>query len=133
MNIIIAGSRDFENYQVMHDVLYPLFDRFGLLIPGETTIVSGTAKGADRLGERFAKDNELNCIKMPADWDRFGKGAGYRRNAEMAEIADIVICFTNGSKGTQHMINIAKEKELTLIVYDFEGEMKEVYNVHEDL
>ena len=132
MNIIIAGSRDFTNYNVLRDKLYPLFDKYGLLERSAATIISGTARGADRLGERFARENELGLIRMPADWDQFGKSAGYRRNVEMANVADMVICFTNGSRGTAHMIQIAKDKGLPTFVYDFDGNLTEVFNVTEN-
>jgi len=77
------------------------------------TIVSGTAGGADRLGERYAKDHNLECIRMPANWDLHGKSAGYRRNEQMACIADACVCFWDGkSRGTTHMIDLAKKKGL---------------------
>lgn len=136
MNIVIAGSRDFTDYKVLSDTLYPLFDKYHLF--EDCTIISGTARGADKLGERFAQDNELNLIRMPADWNRqsdgsYDKSAGYKRNADMANVADTVICFTNGSRGTGHMINIAKSKGLPTLVYDFKGNLVEAYNVKEDL
>lgn len=136
MHIVIAGSRDFTNYEVMRGVLYPLFDKYHLL--EDSTIISGTARGADQLGERFARENELGLIRMPADWNRqpdgsYDKSAGYKRNVDMANRADMVVCFTNGSKGTGHMINIAKKKGLPTFVYDFEGNLMEVHNVNEDI
>lgn len=130
MRIIIAGSRDFTDYKVMERTLYPLFDKYNLL--EDSVIISGTARGADRLGEKFARDNDLSLIRMAADWETHGKKAGYIRNSEMSEVADMVICFTNGSKGTGHMINIAKKKGLPTFVYDFEGNLTEVHHVNEN-
>jgi len=53
--------------------------------------------------------------KFPADWNKFKKSAGYKRNVEMAENADALIAFYDGkSKGTGHMIDIAKEKNLLI-------------------
>jgi hypothetical protein len=136
MKIVIAGSRDFTDYKVMENTLYPLFDKYGLL--EDSVIISGTARGADQLGEKFAKNNDLHVLRMPADWNRtsdgsYDKSAGYKRNVDMANAADMVICFTNGSKGTGHMINIAKNKELPTFVYDFEGNLTEVYHVDENI
>ena len=86
-----------------------------LKIQTEIEIVSGTANGADKLGEKFAKENGYPIKQFPADWDKNGKGAGYIRNAQMAEYADALIVFWDGkSKGTKHMIDLAKRANLKL-------------------
>lgn len=110
MNIIIAGGRDFNDYELLKlncdSMLRKLTD---------ITIVSGAAKGADSLGERYANEKGYKLIRKPADWDTHGKSAGYRRNEEMAEISQGLIAFWDGkSKGTGHMINIAKDKGLQI-------------------
>ena len=68
------------------------------------SIVSGMARGADTLGYLFAMSHNVVTYKFPADWDRYGKSAGYMRNREMGLFADGLVAFWNGSKGTQHMI-----------------------------
>lgn len=113
--VIIAGSRDFNNY----DLLVSKCDYF--LSEKQKThdivIISGTARGADKLGEKYAEEMGYELEKYPADWDKYGKSAGCIRNKEMAENADAVICFWNGiSVGTKHMVDIAKEKGLMLKV-----------------
>lgn len=87
----------------------------------ETEIVSGGARGADRLGEQLAEAYNLKLTVMNADWDKYGKGAGYRRNAEMAKYADACIVFMKreGSKGSQHMIDLAKKEGLDLKVVKY--------------
>ena len=73
-----------------------------------TVILSGTARGADKLGERWAAENSVRLEYYPANWDRYGKSAGYRRNAKMAANADAMIALWDGkSRGTKHMIDIA--------------------------
>lgn len=73
-------------------------------------IVSGTAGGADRLGEAYAYSQGFSVKRFPADWDEHGKAAGVIRNAEMAEYADAAIIFWNGvSKGTKNMIDNMKK------------------------
>lgn len=63
------------------------------------------------MGERYAKERGYAVSEHPADWDRYGKSAGYIRNKEMAEEADALMAFWDGkSRGTMHMINLAKEK-----------------------
>jgi hypothetical protein len=105
MKVIIAGSRDFRNY----DLLKQKCDEI-LFGKNEVEIVSGTARGADKMGEFYASEREYPVKLFPADWNQYGKSAGYIRNKQMAEYANMLICFWDGqSKGTQHMINLAKD------------------------
>lgn len=114
--IIIAGSREFTNYNILEQKLNFLLQN----TTDDITIISGTASGADKLGERYAKNHNYNIIKKPANWKKYGKRAGYVRNVEMAKIATHCVVFrVNLSKGSTHMINIAKQKNLVLRVYDY--------------
>lgn len=80
-------------------------------------VVSGTARGVDQLGEQFAKDFSLPVTRFPANWDAYGKQAGFLRDKEMAEHADALIAVWDGkSRGTEHMIDIATEKGLAVHV-----------------
>ena len=80
-------------------------------------IVSGHAKGADQLGERFATERKLGLKLFTAEWEKYGRSAGYRRNEEMGRYADALVAFQiNGSKGTQHMIDFAKKNGLKVRV-----------------
>jgi hypothetical protein len=121
-SIIIAGSRGFTNYSLLREHMAELFGRwgdsgFGRPFVGPHHIISGGARGADALGERFAHEHGLSVSVMKADWDLFGKSAGYRRNQEMAEIADALIAFWDGrSRGTKHMIDIARKRGLSVSV-----------------
>ena len=73
-------------------------------------IVSGGARGADALGERYAKENGFKIERYPAHWEKYGKSAGPKRNEQMAKITDFVICFWDKkSLGTKSMIGFAKE------------------------
>lgn len=115
MKIIVAGSREFNDYDLLKKSIQENFQRYEV-----EEIVSGTARGADTLGEQFAKEYNISVKKFPANWDLYGKSAGYRRNVEMADYADALIAFWDGkSKGTGHMINIAKDKNLRVIVINF--------------
>lgn len=114
MKVIIAGSRTFDNYEL----LCQKCDRLLSLRP-EVEIVSGTAKGADLLGEQYARERGYPIKQFPADWNQYGKSAGYKRNQQMAEYADGLIAFWDGkSKGTKHMIDLARTNNLKVkIVY----------------
>lgn len=114
MRIIVAGGRDFNDYELLKEKL----DNESL--SSEDIIVSGDARGADKLGERYAKENCMWCTKYPAKWDKYGKSAGYIRNAEMATNADALIAFWDGkSKGTKNMIDLANKHGLkvTVVMY----------------
>lgn len=116
MKIIIAGGRSFKDYELLKREL----DEYLGIMPGDHSIISGCARGADSLGEQYAKENNLPLIKMPADWKTHGKSAGYIRNSDMAKIADAVVVFWDGkSKGTKHMIDIAKKLALKVKIVRF--------------
>lgn len=111
--VIIAGGRDFNNYDGMAACL----DRLLKNINDKIEVVCGMARGADRLGERYAKECGYKVIYMPADWDMDGRSAGFKRNVKMAEYADALVAFWDGkSSGTKHMIETAKKMELDIRV-----------------
>ena len=108
--VIIAGSRDFEDYDFLEAKCNYLFSN-----RRPTEIVCGKARGADTLGEQYAFQHDIPVKYFPADWDTYGKSAGYRRNAQMAEYGDALIAFWDGkSKGTKHMIDLAKSHNLKI-------------------
>ena len=74
LKVIVAVSRDFDDYQLLESELVKFLR---LMKPHEVEIVSGTARGADRLGERFAKEKGCVLKQFPADWNIFGDSAGY--------------------------------------------------------
>jgi len=113
MKTIIAGGREFTNYRFMATVLKD---------HDITTVVSGTARGADKTGEEWAKFNNIPVEKHPANWDKHGKSAGYIRNSEMADCSEALVAFWDGkSRGTKHMIDLATKKGLVVTVYNYEN------------
>ena len=117
--LVIAGSRDFNDYDLLKQKCdYYLSKK--IKDNEDIIIVSGTAKGADLLGERYAKEKGFKIEIYPAKWDLYGKSAGYRRNAEMVAVADAVIVFWDGkSKGTKHTIDLADKKGIRLVIVRF--------------
>lgn len=113
--VIIAGGRDYTNFQQLTLTMDAL-----LKYKADVTIISGGARGADSLGERYAKLRGYACIVIKPDWDKYGKRAGYLRNDDMLGVASAAVCFWNGiSRGTSHMINITTRsgKPLRVIRY----------------
>lgn len=112
--IIIAGGRDFDDYEFLERRVERMTFSYH---PDDTEFVSGTARGADTLGEKWARLNGFDVVFFPADWNTHGKRAGYLRNEQMAEYATHLIAFWDGeSKGTAHMISIARQKGLVVDV-----------------
>ena len=130
MRIIIAGSRGFNDYDRLKQEVFSILNELmneGFSVKREDIeIVSGTARGADQLGERFAAEYKLKLKRMPANWNKYGRKAGPLRNEEMAKYAKqdkevgILIAFWDGeSRGTHNMINLAKEYGLRVFVVRF--------------
>ncbi len=80
----------------------------------------GEAKGADLLGRRYGENVGYVVESFPAEWDKYGKRAGYIRNKAMADVADAVVAFWDGaSEGTKHMIDIATEMNLPIRIKSY--------------
>ncbi len=118
--LLVAGSRSFTNYQYLSSSLDKL-----LVNQSDITIVSGGARGADSLAERYARERGYQLRVFPANWNQFGKSAGYRRNRQMHEfIAQFpnrgCVCFWDGSsRGTAHNFDLANEFHTPLRIKRF--------------
>jgi hypothetical protein len=109
MRVVIAGGREFNNYELLREIC----DEH---ISPDSEIVSGGARGTDTLGERYAKERGFDTKLFPADWKTHGRKAGPIRNKEMADYGDMLIAFWDGkSSGTKNMIE--NSKKLGLIVH----------------
>lgn len=103
MRIAIIGSRNFNDYNLVTETLLPYKSKI-------TLIVSGGAKGADSLGEKWAIKNNIQTLIFPADWDKHGKRAGFIRNEDIIKNCDGVLAFWDGgSKGTAHSLSLAEK------------------------
>ncbi len=117
IQVIIAGGRDFNDYELLCSRMDHLLSKRSL---SEVTIISGCAKGADSLAIRYASDRGYSIQKFPADWDKYGKRAGILRNEQMANVATHLVAFWDGkSKGTSHMIQIASDKGMRVVVVNY--------------
>jgi hypothetical protein len=126
MKTIIAGSRWITNY----DVVCQAIEESGFEI---TEVVSGTANGADTLGENWAEANDVPVKPFPADWknlkvkgavirqNKYGKynaAAGHLRNERMAKYGEALIALWDGvSRGTASMITLARKYELKVYIF----------------
>lgn len=132
IKIIIAGGRKFNDYELVKKTLNRLLNSDKYIIE---EIVSGRASGADTLGEKFAKENNIRIKEFPSNWldmsepcvkkirsngTFYNALAGIKRNEDMAKYANACICFWDGkSSGTKNMISLAKKYKLKLKVIKY--------------
>ena len=106
MRTIIAGSRTIVDY----DTVATAIAESGFNI---TEVVSGGARGVDTVGELWAENNGIPVTRFLADWNKYGRAAGNRRNVQMAEYADALVCCWDGtSSGSADMISQARRYNL---------------------
>ena len=116
LKVIIAGSREFEDYYFLEKKLNHIFSKWPF---SEIEVVSGGAKGVDHLGEMYAEAKGCALKVFPADWNEHGKAAGPIRNKQMAEYATHLVAFWDGkSRGTKNLIDTAKKLELKFKVIE---------------
>lgn len=117
VKLVVAGSRHYTNKSA-------LFSKLDAMLKGvpkdQIEIVSGGAKGADRLAKQYAQERGLAHKEFAADWTAHGKSAGPRRNKQMAEYGDAAIGFRGGfeAKGTTNMLNQAASRGLATNAQD---------------
>ena len=118
LRVLVCGGRDYEDIKTLRQVLnsidisYESADCYGPI----SCIISGGARGADRLAEVYAREKDIPLEIYPAQWNTYGKAAGIIRNQEMLDDGqpDLVVAFPGG-KGTAHMTNISKKANLKVI------------------
>jgi hypothetical protein len=107
MRVIVTGGRDYSNYELVAQTLdtYEVHE-----------VAEGGASGADRLAALWAHDRHATCRTYPAEWSKYGRWAGPRRNQIMLEdfLPQMVIAFPGG-KGTADMIRRATEAGVPVI------------------
>lgn len=116
--VLIAGSRDFNNYNLLKAKL-DFFLSNKVKEDYEIITISGTARGADKLGERYANERGYKIERHPADWS-IGRHAGYVRNSDMADVSDVGILFWDGiSRGTKHMYDTCLKKNVPVEMIEY--------------
>jgi hypothetical protein len=120
VKIIIAGSRDITDYSVIENGMKKVSEKYlNGVLPHGLTILSGCARGVDTLAIQWAETHNANVHKYPANWNHFGKSAGYRRNDQMAKHGDMLVAFWDKkSKGTKHMIECAQQKKIPVHIFE---------------
>ena len=129
IRVIVAGGRDFDDYNLLEKKVKEIIFKLvcdSRAATGAIEFISGTARGADRLGEKFATEERFVIKRFPADWNTYGKRAGYLRNEQMAKYAvedsnyGVLIAFWDGeSRGTKHMIDLANKHGLEVHIIHY--------------
>ena len=122
--LLVAGSRTYTDYDEMCHVLDFLLQK-QVAQNNHIVIVSGGAKGADSLAERYADERGYKKHIMPADWNTYGKSAGYRRNEQMhiyistpSDRRRGCVCFWDEqSRGTKHNFDLSSKFNTPLVIY----------------
>jgi hypothetical protein len=111
---IVAGGRDFSDQETLFRVL----DQY--VVDDDKVVHGGCPRGVDSLAQTWAENNNFDVSAYPADWHTFGRSAGPRRNAVMAQESDGLIAFWDGkSRGTRNMIDNALEHGLEVHVFRY--------------
>lgn len=111
LHLAVVGSRSFENYKFLENTL----NKENIF-----KIISGGARGADSLAEKYAKLNSIPIEIIKPNWNKYGRRAGVIRNASIVKNANHVIAFWDGtSRGTLSTINLCMKKyiPIKIIIY----------------
>lgn len=121
MKVIIAGSRTIHDFNLILEVI----EKSGFK-DQITEIVSGFAKGVDKLGAWYGEKHGIPVTPFLPDWTSHGKAAGPIRNRQMAEYADALIAVWDGeSPGTANMIEEAKKRSLKLYIHNLKEQQND--------
>lgn len=108
LRVLVCGGRNYRESAKVWGRLNVLHAEKGIC-----AIIHGAQRGADQLGEYWAKANNIRHIPFKPHWDEYGPAAGPIRNREMLIDGkpDLVLAFPGG-KGTADMIWQARERGL---------------------
>ncbi len=118
VKVLICGSRHYDNYDKVKETVKSLVDEHGKII-----IIEGGAKGADTLAKNAAIELGIEYREYKADWKRYGRAAGPKRNQLMldTENPDLVIAFhedLESGKGTKDMLKRAEKAGVKTIIHE---------------
>lgn len=108
--VLVCGSRTWRDKDEIHEHLQSLKEQCQDRATFFTVIHGACPTGADKIADIWCKKNNVPVKPFPANWDKYGKAAGPIRNKQMVQThPDLVLAFSNGSKGTQDTIDLARK------------------------
>ncbi len=112
MKVLCCGDRNWNNRRIIMREL----SNFSY----DTIIIEGEARGADTISRLASEYLQLEVLKFPADWNKYGKSAGPIRNRQMLDQKpDLVLAFHNdieNSKGTKDCVKEARRRGIKIRV-----------------
>ena len=117
IKLAIVGSRTFNDLNMFYKLIQMIKVYYNII-----QIISGGARGADTIGEKYADDNNISKLIFKADWKKYGKKAGFIRNVDIIENCDLCLAFWDGeSHGTKHDIELCEKMNKQCMVYNFKS------------
>lgn len=117
VRVAIVGSRNFNDTRLVASTMNSVLEKYRI-----TEVVSGGARGADTLGEQWAKAHGIPTRVFLADWNRYGRSAGFRRNHDIIAGCDMCVAFWDGqSRGTAHSISLARAARKRVLIIQFDA------------
>lgn len=125
IKLAIVGSRTFNDLQAFYKCLQVLKVDYEII-----QIISGGAKGADSIGEKYADENNIPKLIFKPDWQKYGKRAGFLRNEDIIKNCNFCLAFWDGeSHGTKHDIELCKKYNIPCFIYNFNSGESEIENL----
>ena len=114
MRVLVTGSRDWDDYDAVEKALFNIEEDWTTL---PTLVSGGCPTGADRMAEGIASNLRWDLEVYPADWEAYGRRAGFVRNAEMVKLgADVCLAFIKGnSRGATMTADLAEKAGIPVI------------------
>jgi hypothetical protein len=112
VRLLVCGGRDYRDKELVWSTLDAAVHYADCkeIICGYSTD-DKRYQGADQLAWEWAVENDFPCITYPAQWSLYGRGAGPRRNSQMADAKpDECVAFprANGEWGAGTLDMISK-------------------------
>ena len=114
MRVLITGSRHWSDWGAIAAELEGFDD--------DTVIVTGGARGADRMAQDVAYEMGYSVAIYQAEWDKYGRQAGPGRNQRMVDAgADLCLAFPlAGSMGTWDCVRRARAAGIPVKVVEMD-------------
>lgn len=119
MRVALVGSREFSDWETFQTCVEDTLTKWGVTdFKSIECVVSGGARGADTLAERWARENGIHLVVLKADWQGKGRAAGVLRNTDIVNLCTHLIAFPS-PKGSGTQDSVRKAKAAGKVVVEF--------------
>lgn len=114
IKLAIIGSRTFNDYEFLKATVDRIIKEKNLNVG---LIISGGAKGVDNLAHRYSDEKQLEIKRYNAEWGKYGRAAGLKRDFEIIDDCNMCIAFWDGkSRGSKHSIDLCSKQNKKCII-----------------